>query len=188
MLKDKLLHEKLGIPQQTLQKWKKSDTYTSLLYKYLVHQEQSNFITDTEKVASFYNYELLTPKEFSRIVEHNWDTFELFRDYNHTKTVDIQKGDDSQIATIAYDANHKIILIIRYIYALSKRKEHFFDEVERTVKMIKSNSDNKFVSRLVYVTTTEKKPKYFDELKHDVSLVSYASLYAGVSDKHLLIV
>ena len=188
MVKDRQLHDKLGIPIQTLKNWKSDTGYKALLYRYLTHQNSEKFIEDAEKIASVYEYDLLTPKELSSIVEQNWEKFDIFDGYDFSGTVNVKKDDEIRTATVAYNAKDSSILLIRYIYAVRKKKELFFDEVERMVKQIKE-IDLKINSfQLFYVTTTHNPPKYFNELKYDVRLVNYGSLYEKVSNKHLLIV
>ena len=187
MIKDKLLHDKLGIPQQTLQNWKNSDTYTSLLYKYLISQDKDRFVSDTGNVADLYNYTLLTPKEFSTIIEDNWDQFKLFEGYEPPETITVLKDDEEQSITVSYSSDRKSIILVRYAYAMSKKKESFFSEVERVVDKIKSISSIESF-KIVYITSTHATPKFFSELKYDVTMVNYAELYERISDKHLLIV
>ena len=188
MLKDKQLHEKLGIPLQTLHNWKKSETYTSLLYKYLTYQDEDRFNEDTEKVISYHNYDLLTPKEFSSIIEQNWGQFELFQGYEYHSTIDVKKGAEEQAATLAFKQTDNSVLLIRYIYAVSMKEELFTKEVDEMVERIKTIDMQVDSFKIIYVTTRHNPPKYFDNLKHDVRLVNYASLYEQVSNKHLLIV
>ena len=187
MIKDKLLHDKLGIPQQTLQNWKNSDTYTSLLYKYLISQDKEKFMSDTVKVADLYNYTLLTPKEFSAIVEENWDKFELFKGYEPPETITVLKDDKEQSMTVSYSSDKKSIILVRYVYAMSKKKEPFFAEVKRVVDKIKGiESIESF--KIIYITSTHATPKFFSELKYDVAMANYAELYERITDKHLLII
>ncbi len=188
MIKDKLLHDMLGIPQQTLQNWKNSDTYTSLLYKYLVNQDREEFISNADKIAEFYNYTLLTPKDFGAMIEKYWEKFEHFDGYKSPQTLTVQKGDDEQSITVAYDLSTKSAILVRYIYAMSKKRELFFDEVERVAEKAKGIDNDIKSFKIIYVTSTHSVPKYFAELKYDVTMVNYAELYERISDKHLLIV
>ncbi len=188
MLKDRQLHDKLGIPIQTLKNWKSSKGYTSLLYKYLIHQNSEKFVKDVDTIVSLYEYDLLTPKEFSNVVEQNWDKFALFNGYNFHTTFSVRKKEEEQAVTLALKESDNSVLLVRYIYAVSKRAELFEDEITRVLERVKNLEVPINSIKFIYVSTSHNPPKYFDKLEQDVRLVNYGSLYEQVSDKHLLIV
>ena len=190
MLKDKFLHDKLGIPLQTLQNWKKSDGYTSLLYHYLRHQDKDKFVTDVEGVASFYKYDLISPLEFSKLIEKNWDKFDIFKDYTLTlpsETNSTNGEEQSNLLALKTDQS-KQILVVRFVYALSKRKTQFFKEVDDIISGITIDSHELDTPKIIYVTSTTTEPAYFSDLNHDVSMINYSELYKIISDKKILTV
>lgn len=188
MLKDKQLHDRLGIPIQTLQNWKNSDTYTRLLYLYLINQGKDRFEQESKQVADFYKYELLTPKQFSQIVDENWERFELFKGYNPPSSNTLRNNDAEETLTAALSADGNSILLIRYGYAMSKKKETVLNEVNKMLDIVKEAAPHLPSLKIVYVSSTQSTPKYFDEIEQDIAMVNYAELYKEVSDKHLLIV
>jgi len=189
MLKDKLLHDRLGIPIQTLQNWKNSEGYTALLYKYLVSQDQQRFIEDTERVAKLYDYELMTPHQFAGLVEEHWEKFDIFAEYlPPSSTHNLRVAEMAEGLAVTTSRDRKRLLFIRYAYAMSKKKEHVFKEVEQISSVAKSFSDKITSFRILYVSSSQREPKYLAELDVDVQMVNYATLYKEVSTKHLLIV
>jgi len=188
----KQIHDILGIPLQTLQKWKKSEGHTFLLYQYLVHQDQKKFETDARKIIDFYDYDLMTPEEFSHLVEKNWEKLSWFKGYKPGETVDIEIGDEKMVTTIALSNPNKDgemnLLVIRYAYALSRRKDVGLKEIERIIEAASNPHINQNTLKIIYVTTSGTEPSYFNDAGCDVSLLTYAELYKTLSDKKVLIV
>jgi hypothetical protein len=192
MLKDKFIHDTLGIPLQTLQKWKKSEGHNFLLYQYLVHQNKDKFQSDAQKIIDFYDYEFKTPGEFSHLIEQNWEKFPQFDGYKPEETTDIKIGDDKMVTTIAFskpDSSKLLdLLVIRYAYTLSRRKEIGLKEIENIVSAASQPHINHKTVKIVYVTTSGSEPSYFKDAGCNVSILTYTELYKTLSDKKILIV
>jgi hypothetical protein len=191
MLKDKFIHDTLGIPLQTLQKWKKSEGHNFLLYQYLAHQDKEKFQSDIQKIMDFYDYERMTPAEFSRIIELNWEKFPQFKGYVPKETLDADIDSDKLVLTFALSEaeNGKAdLMVIRYAYTLSRRKEIGLKEIKRIINAVSHHQINPDTFKIVYVTTSGTPPAYFSEAACKVSLLTYAELYRTLSDKKLLIV
>ena len=192
MLKDKFIHDKLGIPLQTLQNWKKSEGYTQLLYQYLAHQNIETFEKDVEKITTFYDYELMTPEEFSSLVEKNWNKYDLLKDYGfgNTKSADIV--DEKTVISVAtrkdsIDGKLKM-LILRYVYTMSKRAEPFIKEVDSIIKSVSEQGLNESDVKIIYITSSNTEPLYFSQIAHNISMVSYSELYKVISDNKIIII
>ena len=192
MLKDKSIHDKLGIPLQTLQNWKKSEGYTQLLYQYLAHQDMDTFEKDVAKTTTFYDYILMTPEEFSSLVEENWDSYDLFKSYGfgNTKSTDIADGKSVvSVSTRKDSVNGKLkMLILRYVYTMSKREKLFKKEIDSIIKSVSKRGLDESDVKIVYITSSNTEPSYFSEIAHDISMVSYSELHKIISDKKILII
>jgi len=192
MLKDKYIHDKLGIPLQTLQNWKKSEGYTKLLYQYLAHQNKGTFEKDVEKITDFYDYTLMTPEEFSSLIEENWNRYDLFKDYGfgNTKSADIV--DEKTIISVAtkkdsVDGKLKM-LILRYVYTMSKRAEPFMKEVDSIIESVSEQGIDESDVKIIYITSSNTEPSYFSKIEYEISMVSYSELYKIISDKKILVI
>ena len=192
MLKDKFIHDKLGIPLQTLQNWKRSEGYTQLLYQYLAHQNMDTFEKDVEKITTFYDYTLMTPEEFSVLVEKNWNKYDLFKDYRFANTKSADLADEKTVLSVATKNNSidgKLkMLILRYVYTMSKRADTFIKEVDSIIESISEQGLDKSDVKVIYITSSNTEPSYFSKISHDISMVSYSELYKIISDKNILII
>jgi hypothetical protein len=191
MLKDKFIHDTLGVPLQTLQKWKKSEGHNFLLYQYLVHQDKEKFQADVQKIIDFYDYVRMAPAEFSRIIELNWKKFPQFKGYIPKKTMDADIDSDKLVLTLALSEakdDKADLMVIRYAYTLSRRKEIGLKEIERIVNAVSHHQINPDTLKIVYVTTSGTQPAYFSEATCKVTLLTYAELYKTLSGKKILIV
>jgi len=192
MLKDKFIHDKLGIPLQTLQNWKRSEGYTQLLYQYLAHQNMDTFEKDVEKITTFYDYTLMTPEEFSVLVEKNWNKYDLFKDYRFANTKSADLADEKTVLSVAIKNNSidgKLkMLILRYVYTMSKRADTFIKEVDSIIESISEQGLDKSDVKVIYITSSNTEPSYFSKISHDISMVSYSELYKIISDKNILII
>ena len=192
MLKDKFIHDKLGIPLQTLQNWKRSEGYTQLLYQYLAHQNMDTFEKDVEKITTFYDYTLMTPEEFSVLVEKNWNKYDLFKDYGFSNTKSADLADEKTVLSVATKNNSidgKLkMLILRYVYTMSKRADTFIKEVDSIIESISEQGLDKSDVKVIYITSSNTEPSYFSEIPHDISIMSYSELYKIISDKKILVI
>jgi hypothetical protein len=192
MLKDRFIHDTLGIPIQTLQNWKKSEGHNFLLYQYLVNQDKEKLKKDVQKIIDYHDYVLKTPEECSLLVEQNWEKFPQFDGYKPEETTDIKIGDDKLVTTIAFSkpdsSKHLNLLVIRYAYALSRRKEVGLKEIESIVNAASQPHINPKTVKIVYVTTSGTAPTYFAKAECEVLLLTYTELYRIISDDKILIV
>ncbi len=192
MIKDKLLHDRLGIPQQTLQNWKNSDTYTSMLYKYLISMDEEKFKKDTQLVGELYNYVLMTPTEFCELIKKDWSKFKQFSGYASPlsgSVGDIAIGDEETLTfAVTFNPKNKELLLVRFVYAMVKKKETFLKEIEKFSKLLNQLDEEVSSCKFIYITSSLNAPKYFDEIQKDVSILNYKELYKVISDKHLLII
>jgi len=187
MLKDRAIHEKLGIPIQTLQNWKKSDGYTFLLYQYLIHQDQEKFDDKVQSILDLNNYVLMKPKEFAILIKEHWNEFNEFSDYKPLDSVVAKDDEEDQTYILAEPKNDsKLTLVIQFVSGFSKRKDLFDKGLEKINNLYIETGLKK--PKIIYVASSVTQPKYFGEYEQELSLITYSELYKRISDQKVLIV
>lgn len=189
MIKDRFIHEKLGIPIQTLQNWKRSEGYTFLLYQFLKHQDEDLFKETATDIAKLYKYELMKAEDFAKLVKEHWGKFDFLSDYVPIDPVSSKSEDDSQVllaATYKHDENSKKTLLLNFVSGVSKQKKLFETGLNK-INTIYTKGELK-KPKIIYIATTATEPKYFGEYDQELSLISYAELFEKISAKKILIV
>jgi hypothetical protein len=134
----------------------------------------------------------MTPNEFSALVVVNWNSYDLFKGYifSNTKSADI--ADEKTVLSVAtktdsVDGKLKM-LILRYVYTMSKRAEPFIKEVDSIIESVSKQGLGESDIKIIYITSSTTEPSYFSKIEHDISVVSYSELYKIISDKKILII
>lgn len=187
LLKDKFIHDNLGIPIQTLQNWKKSEGSTLLLYNFLADHTPEDFKAIAKDVVDREKYILMNPEEFATLVKKHWDMFDVFSDYDPIDPVaSLSKEDLQVILPATHKEDSRKTLAIRFVSGMSKRADLFKASITKTNELYRKSGLE--IPKIIYVSITATEPKYFDEYSQEISIISYSELFEKFSNKKILIV
>lgn len=185
MLKDKYIHDRLGIPIQTLQNWKKSEGYTYLLYSFLVNQNQKSFDLKIDSLLDDEEYKLMTLRELTAMVEVNWNKMEGYSDYRLiTESSSEDKEESLSLSGIHSDGKQSIIM--RFVSGIYDKEEKLKNDIKHIVKIFDKEGLEK--PKIIYVVNTIKNPKYFGSYKDYVSMISYSDLVKKFTQDKIIII
>ncbi len=186
MLKDRYIHNKLGIPIQTLQNWKKTEGYTFLLYNFLVNQSTKSFDKNIDFLLDQTGYSLMRLDELTELVRKNWSLLAEYTDYELIDTPPPPTGDKEWLYLAALHCDSQQSLVMRFVSGIFDKEDKLTDDYEKITRVF--NKEGFTQPKIVYVVNAIKKPKYFASHTDTVSMITYSELVTKFTEEKIVII
>lgn len=186
MLKDRYIHNKLGIPIQTLQNWKNTEGYTYLLYSFLVSQSKESFDKSMDHLLNQTDYSLMNLSELTELVRSNWTLIDEYSDYELIDTVPASTKKEEWLYLAALHTDSEQSLVIRFVSGIFDKKDKLIRDKEKINSVFNTRGFKE--PNIIYVVNAIKKPTYLKDHKDTISMITYTDFVKKFTEEKIIII